>query len=219
METASTVTSIIPASTANSDYNSTAIISQNNQPEPVTSEFINLYIDNTLHKAKNSPNNQEPAKNPQAALKKGHRSDYGRRQSVTEEQGLANECQTDKLCHPAADNTVLPSNRAATASRSLSGHLKSQPEGIQQLIAAQRVPEPCLFVEKLQEFLPDCEEIPCPSQHLQVTQCIASIDGKEKHDAFSSRMEAKQPSTTQASAKNIPSSQQMQFQHEKAATS
>ncbi|MBW0503468.1 hypothetical protein O181_043183 [Austropuccinia psidii MF-1] len=48
---------------------------------------------------------------------------------------------------------------------------------------------------------------------------MASIDGKEKHDAFTSRMEEKQPSTTQASAKNSPSSQKKQFQCEKAATS
>ncbi|MBW0568079.1 hypothetical protein O181_107794 [Austropuccinia psidii MF-1] len=48
---------------------------------------------------------------------------------------------------------------------------------------------------------------------------MASIDGKEEHDAFKSRMEEKQPSTTQASANSNPSSQQLQFQPEKAATS
>ncbi|MBW0552765.1 hypothetical protein O181_092480 [Austropuccinia psidii MF-1] len=48
---------------------------------------------------------------------------------------------------------------------------------------------------------------------------MESIDGKEKHDAFNRRMEGKQPSTTQESAKNSPSSQQKQFQREKAATS
>ncbi|MBW0573058.1 hypothetical protein O181_112773 [Austropuccinia psidii MF-1] len=48
---------------------------------------------------------------------------------------------------------------------------------------------------------------------------MASIDGKEKNDVFNSRMEEKQPSTTQASAKNSPSSQQKQFQREKEATS
>ncbi|MBW0511236.1 hypothetical protein O181_050951 [Austropuccinia psidii MF-1] len=48
---------------------------------------------------------------------------------------------------------------------------------------------------------------------------MASIDGKENHDAFNSRMEEKHPSTTQASAKNSPSSQQQQLQREKAATS
>ncbi|MBW0548039.1 hypothetical protein O181_087754 [Austropuccinia psidii MF-1] len=42
---------------------------------------------------------------------------------------------------------------------------------------------------------------------------------KKKHDAFNSRMEAKQPSTTQASAKNNPSSQKQQFQREKTAKS
>ncbi|MBW0489583.1 hypothetical protein O181_029298 [Austropuccinia psidii MF-1] len=117
------------------------------------------------------------------------------------------------------ENTVLPLNRAETATRSLSRNLQIQPEGLQQCIAAQRVPDPFRSVEKLHEFLPDCEEIPGPSQHLQVTQWMASIDGKEKHEAFNSRMEGKQPSITQASAKNTASSQQKQFPHEKAATS
>ncbi|MBW0513557.1 hypothetical protein O181_053272 [Austropuccinia psidii MF-1] len=96
---------------------------------------------------------------------------------------------------------------------------KGSPEGLQQCIAAQRVPDPCRSVKKLHELLPDCEEIPGPSQHLQVTQWMASIDGKGKHDAFNSKMEEKQPSTTQASAKNSSSSQQQQFQCEKEATS
>ncbi|MBW0586463.1 hypothetical protein O181_126178, partial [Austropuccinia psidii MF-1] len=48
---------------------------------------------------------------------------------------------------------------------------------------------------------------------------MASIDGKEEYDAFNSRMEEKQPSTTKASAKTSPSGQQQQFQREKAATS
>ncbi|MBW0587898.1 hypothetical protein O181_127613 [Austropuccinia psidii MF-1] len=48
---------------------------------------------------------------------------------------------------------------------------------------------------------------------------MAIIDGKEEHDAFNSRMEEKQPFTTQASAENSPNSQQHQFQREKEATS
>ncbi|MBW0525671.1 hypothetical protein O181_065386 [Austropuccinia psidii MF-1] len=48
---------------------------------------------------------------------------------------------------------------------------------------------------------------------------MASIDGEEKHYSFHRRMEEKQPSSTQASAKDSPSSQQQKFQHEKAATS
>ncbi|MBW0586843.1 hypothetical protein O181_126558 [Austropuccinia psidii MF-1] len=48
---------------------------------------------------------------------------------------------------------------------------------------------------------------------------MGSIDGEEKHDAHDTRMEEKQPSTTQESAKNRPSGQQQQFQREKAATS
>ncbi|MBW0567192.1 hypothetical protein O181_106907 [Austropuccinia psidii MF-1] len=133
--------------------------------------------------------------NHSSSSQKGHRHDHGRSLSATEGQG------------------------AHTTTRSLSGHIKSQPEGLQQCIAAQRVPDPCRSVEKLHEFLPDCEKIPGSSQHLKVTQWMASIDGKEEHDAFNSIMEEKQPSTTQASAKNSPSSQKKQFQCEKAATS
>ncbi|MBW0521875.1 hypothetical protein O181_061590 [Austropuccinia psidii MF-1] len=48
---------------------------------------------------------------------------------------------------------------------------------------------------------------------------MASIDVKEEHDALSSRMEEKQPSTTQISAKNIPSGQEQNLKHEKAAKS
>ncbi|MBW0556964.1 hypothetical protein O181_096679 [Austropuccinia psidii MF-1] len=48
---------------------------------------------------------------------------------------------------------------------------------------------------------------------------MESIDGKEEHDSFNRIMEEKQPSTTQESAKNSPSSQKQQFQNEKAATS
>ncbi|MBW0588704.1 hypothetical protein O181_128419 [Austropuccinia psidii MF-1] len=150
---------------------------------------------------------------------KGHRPDYGRNKSVTEGQGSVYDSQSNKLLHSEADNAFLPSNRADTATRSLSGYIKNQPEGLQQCIAAQRVPDPCRYVEKLHEFSSDGEKIAGPSQHLKVTQWMASIDGKEKHDALNSRIEEKQPSTTQASAKHSPSSQQQQFQCEKAATS
>ncbi|MBW0579016.1 hypothetical protein O181_118731, partial [Austropuccinia psidii MF-1] len=219
IETASTVTRIIPESTVYPPHNSTIIITQNNQPEPIPSELINLDISNTLQKAKNLANNQEPAITPQAVPKKGHKHDYGRSQSVTEGKGSADDFQSNELVHSEADNTLLPSNRADTTTRSLSGYIQSQPEGLKQLISAQRVPDPCISVEKLHEFLPYCEKIPGPSQHLQVTQWMASIDGKEKHDGFNSRMEEKQPSTTQASSKNSPNSQKKQFQCEKAATS
>ncbi|MBW0540458.1 hypothetical protein O181_080173 [Austropuccinia psidii MF-1] len=157
--------------------------------------------------------------NPSSSSQKGHRCDYGRSRSVTEGQGSVYDLQINNLCHSEADNTSLPSNRAYTATRSLSGHIQSQPEGFQKCIAAQGVPDTCRSVEKLHEFLPDCDKIPGPSQHLQVTQWMAYIDGKEEHDAFNSRMEEKQPSTTQESAKNSPSSQKQQFQHEKAGTS
>ncbi|MBW0486175.1 hypothetical protein O181_025890 [Austropuccinia psidii MF-1] len=130
-----------------------------------------------------------------------------------------NEPQTEKLYHSEANNMVLLSNRAESATRSLSGHLQSQPEGLQQCIEAQRVPNPFTYVEKLHELLPDCEKIFGPSQHLQVTQWRASINGREIYSAFNRRMEAKQPSTTQESAKNSPRSQKQKLKCEIAATS
>ncbi|MBW0528594.1 hypothetical protein O181_068309 [Austropuccinia psidii MF-1] len=240
MKTASTVTRIIPASTVNSEHNSTAIIAQNNQPELISSELINLDISNTLQKSKhlansksfdlkliflrfliiNVPSTRPGARyNPSSSSQRGHRCDYGRSQSVTEGQGSVNALQINKLCHSESDNTILPPKTAYTATRSLSGHLKIQPEGLQQCIAAQRVPDPCRSVEKLHEFLCDCEKIRGPSQNLQVTQWMASIYGKEEHDPFNSRMEEKQSSTTKVSAKNSPNSRKQQFQCEKTATS
>ncbi|MBW0576299.1 hypothetical protein O181_116014 [Austropuccinia psidii MF-1] len=156
--------------------------------------------------------------NPSSSSQKCYRRDYGRSQSVTEEQGSLNGSQTEILCHFEAYTTALPANRAETATRSLSGHIQSHPEGLQQCISEQRVADPCRSVEKLHEFLPDCDKIPGTSQNLQVTQWMESIDGKGRHDAFNSRMEEKKPSTTQASAKNSLGSQQQKFQCEKAAT-
>ncbi|MBW0582919.1 hypothetical protein O181_122634 [Austropuccinia psidii MF-1] len=116
--------------------------------------------------------------NPSSSSQEGHGRAYGRSQSVTEGHGSVDDFQINKLCHSEADNSVLPPNRADTATRSLSGHLQIQPEGLQKCIAAQRVPDPCRSVEKLHEFLPDCEKTPGPSQNFQVTQWMASIDGK-----------------------------------------
>ncbi|MBW0580242.1 hypothetical protein O181_119957 [Austropuccinia psidii MF-1] len=48
---------------------------------------------------------------------------------------------------------------------------------------------------------------------------MASIDGKEEHDGLNSRMEERQPSTTQANAKNNPSGPQQKLKCEKVATS
>ncbi|MBW0505201.1 hypothetical protein O181_044916 [Austropuccinia psidii MF-1] len=129
-----------------------------------------------------------PTYNPSICSQKGYRRDYGRSQSVTEGPGSMNESQTDKLCHSEADNAVLTSNRANTATKSFSGHIQSHTEGLQQRIAAQRLPDSCISVEKLHELLPDCEQVSGPSQHLQVTQWMASIYGKEKYYSFKRRM-------------------------------
>ncbi|MBW0565687.1 hypothetical protein O181_105402 [Austropuccinia psidii MF-1] len=157
--------------------------------------------------------------NPSSSSQKGDRRDYGRSQSVTDRKGSVDDLQINKLCDSEADKTVLPSKRVDTATRSLSGHLQNQPEGLQQCITAQRVLDPCRSVEKLPEFLPDCEKMSGSFQHLKITQWMASIDGKEEYDSFNRRMEEKQPTTTKASARTSPSGQQQKFQHEKAATS
>ncbi|MBW0590120.1 hypothetical protein O181_129835 [Austropuccinia psidii MF-1] len=156
---------------------------------------------------------------PSRSSQKGHRRDYGRSQSDTEGQGSVKDFHNNKLSNFEAADTILPSKRADTATRSLSGHLKSQPEGLQQCTAAQRVPDPFRSVGKLHQLIPDCKRIPGSSQHLQATQWMASIDGKEEYDSFNSRIEEKPPSTTNSSAKTRPSGQQQQFQCEKTATS
>ncbi|MBW0557167.1 hypothetical protein O181_096882 [Austropuccinia psidii MF-1] len=186
----------------NSDHDSTIIVTQNNQPEPISSELIDLDISNTLQKAKNLAN--RASYNPSRSSQKGQRHDYGRSQSVTEGQGSVGDFKINTLCHSEADNSVLPSNRADPATRSLSGHRQSQPEGPQQCISEQKVPDPCRSLEKLHEFLQDYGKIPAPSQKLQVTQWMACIDGKEEHDSFNRRMEEKQPSTTQESSEKSP---------------
>ncbi|MBW0583535.1 hypothetical protein O181_123250, partial [Austropuccinia psidii MF-1] len=184
IETASTVTSIIPASTV--------IGTQNNQPEPISSELINLDRGNTLQRAKKLAN--RASYNPCRSSQTGIRCDYGRSQPGTEGKG------------------------AHTATRGLSGHIKSQPQSIEQCPAVQGVPDPCRSVEKLHEFLPDCQKIPGPCQYFPIAQWMASSDGEEKHNTLDTTMEKKHPSTTQASAKNSSSGQQKQFQCEKAAT-
>ncbi|MBW0590117.1 hypothetical protein O181_129832 [Austropuccinia psidii MF-1] len=156
---------------------------------------------------------------PSSSSQKGHRRDYGRSQSDTEVQGSVKTFHSNKLSNSEADDTILPSKRADTATRILSGHLQSQPEGLQQCTAAQRVPDPFISVEKLHELIPDCKKVPGSSQHLQVTPWMASIDGKEEYGALNSIMEEKQPSTIKASAQTSPIGQQQQFQREKAATS
>ncbi|MBW0528004.1 hypothetical protein O181_067719 [Austropuccinia psidii MF-1] len=129
--------------------------------------------------------------NPSSSSQKGHRRDYGRSKSVTEGQGSVDDFHTNKLGHSEADNTIFPPKRAETTTRSLSGHIQSQPEGLQQCIAAQKVPHPCRSVEKLHELLPECEKPTGPFQHLQDTQWMAFIYEKEEHDAFNSMMEEK----------------------------
>ncbi|MBW0591037.1 hypothetical protein O181_130752 [Austropuccinia psidii MF-1] len=68
---------------------------------------------------------------PSSSSQKGHRRDYGRSPSDTEGQWSGKDFHHNELSNTEADETILPSKRADTATRSLSGHLQSQPEGLQ----------------------------------------------------------------------------------------
>ncbi|MBW0513654.1 hypothetical protein O181_053369 [Austropuccinia psidii MF-1] len=116
--------------------------------------------------------------NPSSSSQKRHRHDYGRSQSVTEGQGSVDDLQINKLCHSEAYNTILPSERADTTTRSLSGHLQIQPEGLPKCTAAQRVSKPCRYVEKLHALLPLCQKLSGPFQHLKRTKGMESIGEK-----------------------------------------
>ncbi|MBW0490380.1 hypothetical protein O181_030095 [Austropuccinia psidii MF-1] len=142
--------------------------------------------------------------NPSRSSQKVHRRDYVRSQSVTKGQGSVDEFQINKLCHSEADDTVLPSNRADTTTRGLSGHIRRHPEGLKQLIEAHGVPDPCRSLGKLHEFLPYCEKNPGPSEHLQVNEWMVSIDGKDEHDAFNSSMEENNPQPPKQVPKTDP---------------
>ncbi|MBW0482825.1 hypothetical protein O181_022540 [Austropuccinia psidii MF-1] len=69
---------------------------------------------------------------PSSSSQKGHRCDYGRSQSDTEVQGSVEDFHNNKLSNSQADDTILPSKRVDTTTRSLSGHLQRQLEGLQQ---------------------------------------------------------------------------------------
>ncbi|MBW0561811.1 hypothetical protein O181_101526, partial [Austropuccinia psidii MF-1] len=86
IKTSSTATIIICASTATSDYNSTVISTQNNQPEPISSELITWDRSNTLQKAKNLAHNEKPDITPKSAPKK----------SIDAIMAEANQLQKDK---------------------------------------------------------------------------------------------------------------------------
>ncbi|MBW0579417.1 hypothetical protein O181_119132 [Austropuccinia psidii MF-1] len=115
--------------------------------------------------------------NHSSSSHKGNRRDCGRSQPGTEGKGSVDDLQTTKIGHSDADNTILPLQKADTATRSLSGHIQSQPKSLQQCPAIQGIPDTFRSVEELHEFLPDCEKIPGPSQYLQIAQWMASMDG------------------------------------------
>ncbi|MBW0578351.1 hypothetical protein O181_118066 [Austropuccinia psidii MF-1] len=142
--------------------------------------------------------------NASSSSRKGNRCDYGRSQPGTEVKGSVDDFQTTKIGHSDADNTILPSKRADTATRSLSGHIQSQPQSLQQCTAVKGVPDPGRSVEKLHEFLPDCERVPGPSQYLKIAQWMAFIDGKEKHDSLDTRMEEKNTPPPKQVSKTAP---------------
>ncbi|MBW0580292.1 hypothetical protein O181_120007 [Austropuccinia psidii MF-1] len=56
----------------------------------------------------------------------------------------------------------------------------------------------------MHEFLPDCEKIPGPSQHLKVAQWMASIDGKEEHDSLKAEWRKNNPPPPKQVPKTAP---------------
>ncbi|MBW0512397.1 hypothetical protein O181_052112 [Austropuccinia psidii MF-1] len=90
--------------------------------------------------------------NPSSSSQKGNRRDYGRGQEVTEGKGSVDDFQTTIIGNSEADNTILPSKRADTATRSLSGHKQSQPQSLQKFTEVKGVLDSCRSVEKLHEF-------------------------------------------------------------------
>ncbi|MBW0590956.1 hypothetical protein O181_130671 [Austropuccinia psidii MF-1] len=102
--------------------------------------------------------------NPSSSSQKGNRRDYVTSQPGKEEKGSVDEFQKNKIGHSDVDNTILPSQRAETSTRSLSGHIQCQRQSIQQFPAVEGVQDPFRSVEKLHEFLPESEKIPGPCQ-------------------------------------------------------
>ncbi|MBW0575751.1 hypothetical protein O181_115466 [Austropuccinia psidii MF-1] len=102
--------------------------------------------------------------NPSRSSQKGNRCDYGLSKPGTEGKGSVDDFQTTKIGHSDADNTILASQRADTATRTLRVHIQSKPQSKQQCPAVQEVQEPCRSVEKLHELFPDCEKSPGPFQ-------------------------------------------------------
>ncbi|MBW0529987.1 hypothetical protein O181_069702 [Austropuccinia psidii MF-1] len=56
----------------------------------------------------------------------------------------------------------------------------------------------------LHEFLPDCERIPGTSQHLQVTQWMEYIDGKEKMMLLTAELKKNNPPPPKPMPKTAP---------------
>ncbi|MBW0496631.1 hypothetical protein O181_036346 [Austropuccinia psidii MF-1] len=110
---------------------------------------------------------------------------------IAEAQGSVNESQTENLCCLEAYTTILPSSRAETSTRSLNGHMKSNPECIQKFTSTQRGSNSRRSLENLHEVLPDCEKASGPYQYFQVTEWRESIYEKEVNNAFNSRIEEK----------------------------
>ncbi|MBW0594185.1 hypothetical protein O181_133900 [Austropuccinia psidii MF-1] len=87
----------------------------------------------------------------------------------------------------------LPKDLKTPQEASVDIYIASQ-KAYNNALQHKRVSDPCRSVEKLHEIIPDCKKIPGSSQYLQVTQWMASTDGKEEYDAFNSRMDENIPS-------------------------
>ncbi|MBW0534284.1 hypothetical protein O181_073999 [Austropuccinia psidii MF-1] len=94
--------------------------------------------------------------------------------------------------------------RGQSVTEGKGGHIKSQPQSLQQCTAVQGVPDPCRSVEKLHELLPDCDKTAGPSQYLKIAQWIASIDGEENMMLLTAEWRKKTPPPPKKVPKTAP---------------
>ncbi|MBW0516394.1 hypothetical protein O181_056109 [Austropuccinia psidii MF-1] len=194
IETESTATSIVPSSTANSDYDSTVIIAQSNKPEPISSELINLDIHTTLQKAMNLANNQEEAITPQAAPKKVI-------EVIMAEANQLKKAKELKLPQESSEDIYKASKKAYNNS---SQHKEYQ-------ILAD------LWKKFINSYLTVRKFLGHPNTCKLLNGWKLLME--KKNMMLLTAEWRKKASTTQASAKNNPSGQKQQLKHEKAATS
>ncbi|MBW0583380.1 hypothetical protein O181_123095 [Austropuccinia psidii MF-1] len=155
---------------------------------------------------------------PSSRSKKGHRRDYGRSQSETEGQRSVKDFHNNKLSNSDADETILTSKRADTATRSSVEIYKASHKAYNNVLQ-----------HKEYQILGDLWKN-CMNSYLTVRKLLGHPNTFKVLNGWHPLMEkknmmlllkngGKKPTTTKESAKTSPSGQQKQFQCEKTATS